>query len=134
LFAWLAGTTFIDRSRGRHAVDSLVAAAHWASATRTKLLVFPEGTRNHSAGTMLPFKRGAFVAAVAAGLPILPVVFSHYDFLDISGKAPKLERGNVRISVLEPIPTKDLTEADAERLAAETREKMIQELTRGDLQ
>ena len=41
------------------------------------------GTRNHDRRSkqMLPFKTGAFSAAIQACLPVLPVVFAHYDFL-----------------------------------------------------
>lgn len=46
-----------------------------------KLWIFPEGTRNN-AGSMLPFKKGAFHVAVSGQIPILPVVFSSYYFLD----------------------------------------------------
>lgn len=31
---------------------------------------------------MLPFKKGAFAAAIEGQIPILPIVISHYDFLD----------------------------------------------------
>ena len=46
-----------------------------------KLWIFPEGTRNN-AGAMLPFKKGAFHVAVSGQIPILPIVFSSYHFLD----------------------------------------------------
>ena len=37
--------------------------------------MFPEGTRSRGRG-LLPFKTGAFHAAIAAGVPIVPVVGS----------------------------------------------------------
>lgn len=52
--------------------------------------VFPEGTRNNT-GSVLPFKKGAFHVAISAQIPILPVVFSSYYFLD--NKAKELEPG-----------------------------------------
>ena len=40
----------------------------------TSVLVFPEGTRNRRGdGVVQPFKRGPFVMAVEAGVPVVPV-------------------------------------------------------------
>ena len=39
----------------------------------TSVLVFPEGTRNRRDGAVQPFKRGSFVLAVEAGVPVVPV-------------------------------------------------------------
>jgi 1-acyl-sn-glycerol-3-phosphate acyltransferase len=47
--------------------------------------VFPEGTRNNT-GDILPFKKGAFHVAIAAQVPVLPVIFSSYYFLDNKNK------------------------------------------------
>jgi lysophosphatidate acyltransferase len=52
--------------------------------------VFPEGTRNNT-GNILPFKKGAFHVAIAAQVPILPVIFSSYYFLD--NKKKEFESG-----------------------------------------
>lgn len=43
--------------------------------------VFPEGTRNNT-GQIHAFKKGAFHAAISAQLPILPVVYTHFYFLE----------------------------------------------------
>lgn len=55
-----------------------------------KMWVFPEGTRNNT-GNILPFKKGAFHVAIAAQVPILPVIFSSYYFLD--NKKKEFESG-----------------------------------------
>lgn len=52
---------------------------------QTKLWVFPEGARFNK-GTIQPFKKGAFYLAIDAQIPILPVVFSQYYFLDSGSK------------------------------------------------
>jgi len=49
---------------------------------QTKLWMFPEGTRNPSRTTLLPFKKGAFRVAITCQVPILPVVYSPYHFID----------------------------------------------------
>ena len=51
-----------------------------AKERKTNVIIFPEGTRHHStkAKEMLPFKKGAFAAAIGSQMPVLPVVISHY--------------------------------------------------------
>jgi 1-acyl-sn-glycerol-3-phosphate acyltransferase len=83
------------------------------------LLVYPEGTRSYE-GRLLPFKRGVFVLAIRAGVPIVPVT--------VEGAAnimPKrrweLYPGLVRITVHPAVETRGLTEEDRHRLAEEIR-------------
>lgn len=52
---------------------------------QTKLWVFPEGAR-YNKGCIQPFKKGAFYLAIDAQIPIMPVVFSQYYFLDNESK------------------------------------------------
>lgn len=64
--------------------------------------VFPEGTRRNT-GEIHPFKKGAFHLAISCQLPILPVVYSRYYFLN---KAEKhFDHGKVTITALPPIET-----------------------------
>lgn len=49
---------------------------------QTKLWMFPEGTRNPSRTSLMPFKKGAFRVAITCQVPILPVVYSPYYFID----------------------------------------------------
>ena len=93
-------------------------------------MVFPEGTRNHSPGVrdLLPCKKGAFTAAIAGQVPVLPVVFQHYQFLDTKSKI--LDPGHIQVSILNPIETRGLTAEDADDLAEKTRNLMLEELQR----
>lgn len=66
-----AGFIPIDRTNTSSAIASLDSAKA-ALATGTPIWIAPEGTRS-TTGDLLPFKRGGFALALAAGAPILPV-------------------------------------------------------------
>lgn len=52
---------------------------------------------------MLPFKKGAFYLAIKSQLPITPIIYSHYHFLD--HKQEKFDPGEVIMTVLPPVST-----------------------------
>ena len=98
-----------------------------AKEAGTKLIIFPEGTRNGSKGlSMLPFKKGGFHVALDGKLPILPVVISEYDFLDTSSMS--FLPGNVTIKVLPRIETSQYTKETMDSLVTHTRDLMMEEL------
>jgi len=103
LCLWLLGTRFIDRTSNTNKQDMNFYGDE-AKAKGTKLIVFPEGTRNSKRNyELLPFKKGAFHVALDGNLPILPVVISQYNFLD--NKAMKFDPGKVTVKVLPRIET-----------------------------
>jgi 1-acyl-sn-glycerol-3-phosphate acyltransferase len=111
LMWWGLGQAFVPRGDARrsHAlVDAFVTAMR--AAPRTVMLA-PEGTRTPD-GRVLPFKRGAFRIAAAAGVPILPVVLE-----GAFGLVPKgqlwIPPGRVRVTVHPPIPTAGWRPEDA---------------------
>ncbi|WP_306536272.1 1-acyl-sn-glycerol-3-phosphate acyltransferase [Geobacter sp.] len=65
-----AGYIPVDRSDGRKALRSLNAAAQ-RIMSGTSVVIFPEGTRTAD-GSLLPFKKGGFILAERAGVPIVP--------------------------------------------------------------
>ena len=102
-------------------------AGQLAKKTKTKLLVFPEGTRNGDKNlSMRPFKKGAFHVALDGEMPIIPVVVSEYNFLD--GKKMFFRPGRAIIRVLPPIQTSDYTKANIEELIEKTRTQMLETL------
>jgi 1-acyl-sn-glycerol-3-phosphate acyltransferase len=60
----------LNRGDGREALRSLDKAAEKISSG-TSVTIFPEGTRTHD-GSLLPFKKGGFILAAKAGVPIVP--------------------------------------------------------------
>ena len=125
LFGWfyrLSGNLVIDRSHARSAHDALEAAAKAMADEKISLWFMPEGHRNMS-GTLLPFKSGAFRLAIAAGVPILPVVAEP---LTAIADPPhrRLRPGSLRVRVLDPIPTAGLTHKDVPGLMENVRSTM----------
>ncbi|XP_067006856.1 1-acyl-sn-glycerol-3-phosphate acyltransferase alpha [Anabrus simplex] len=123
LAAWLCGLIFIDRMNSDKARTVINRATEHIKEKKIKMWVFPEGTRNNT-GDILPFKKGAFHVAIAAQIPILPVVFSSYYFLDT--RARELEPGNIIITALPPISTEGLSKDDVEILMEQTRNTMLE--------
>ncbi|XP_040152348.1 1-acyl-sn-glycerol-3-phosphate acyltransferase alpha [Anopheles arabiensis] len=124
LAAWLSGLIFIDRRHAQRAQTAMNESTKMLIEKRTKLWVFPEGTRRIT-NEIHPFKKGAFHVAVRAQLPILPVVYSSYHtFLDTKNKV--MNPGHVIVTALPPIETKGLTIDDIPELIERTRNAMIE--------
>jgi 1-acyl-sn-glycerol-3-phosphate acyltransferase len=67
------------------------------------LIVFPEGTRSVD-GTLGRFKKGSFLVAIDAGLPVVPVSVSGSRHVMTKGRL-MVRPGSVRVTIHEPIPT-----------------------------
>ena len=75
--------------------------------------MFPEGTRSRGRG-LLPFKTGAFHAAIAAGVPIVPVVCSTtHNKIDLN----RWNNGTVICEMLEPIDVSGYSRENVRELA-----------------
>jgi 1-acyl-sn-glycerol-3-phosphate acyltransferase len=104
------------------------AVAAYESAGRTIrggrcAVVFVEGTRSRD-GRLQSFKKGPFVLAIVAQVPVIPVV--------VVGSFHVLPRGSIRprpgpivVRIGQPISTIGLVYADRDRLSAQCRAAMI---------
>jgi len=113
---------FVKRGSGREAIKSLIEATATAKSESQGVVFFPEGTR-HMGPDLLPFKLGAFYAAVNAKVPILPVVVKPYQFLDVKNKRFD-SPGTIQVQVLDPVSTQDLDDNDVSALAEKCRTLM----------
>lgn len=93
------------------------------------LVIFPEGTRSPD-GTLLPFRKGAFVAAIGLGVPIVPVVCKGTTRIMPKGRYLSILPGEAELVILEPIPTAGMTYADRDRLRDMVRARIAAELGR----
>ncbi len=96
-------------------------------ANRHSTVIFPEGTRSRD-GELLPFKKGAFVAAINLGIPVVPVVCTGGTSVMPKGKYLSIAPGDVQLSILEPIETAHMTYEDRDSLRDLVRERIAAEL------
>jgi 1-acyl-sn-glycerol-3-phosphate acyltransferase len=112
------GQIAVDRQDLDAATQSYESAAQAVRGGRS-VIVFVEGTRSRD-GRLREFKKGAFVLAIAAGVPLVPVY--------LRGTWTVLPRGSlwfrarpVELVVGEPLPTEGLTYADRDALLVRAR-------------
>ncbi|MBJ22690.1 MAG: HAD-IB family hydrolase [bacterium] len=111
-----AGVVFVDRGDRRKAIEAMKPAVD-AMRKGLSVVVAPEGTRS-ATRKLGKFKKGAFHMAMAAGVPIVPVVLKNA--LDaLPRKGIVIRPTTVDVVVHPPIPTTDWKpEQLDERIAA----------------
>src|SRR5437588_1938142 len=117
----LGGFVPVDRRNkeaGMRAIDAAAASLRAGNS----FLVFPEGTRG-AADEMLPFKKGAFIMAIKAQAPVVPIA--------IRGGRAAMRRGSriirpvsITIRVGEPIETTGLDVKDRDALIVRVRQRI----------
>jgi putative phosphoserine phosphatase/1-acylglycerol-3-phosphate O-acyltransferase len=99
-----AGVVFVDRADSELAVRALTPALD-ALSSGLSLAMAPEGTRSRGA-VVGPFKKGAFRIALAARVPVVPIVI--HNARDVLPRgAWIMTSAVVRVSVLPPVETHD---------------------------
>jgi 1-acyl-sn-glycerol-3-phosphate acyltransferase len=115
----------VDRDDPMKSIDVLNGAVEQGDS----VIIFPEGTRSGD-GRLLPFKKGAFVAAIEMGRPVVPVVVKGTHRVMPKGGYLSIHPGRVEIFVKPPIATRGLGYEDRERLRDAVREIVAEELAR----
>jgi len=110
----VGGFVPIDRASREQSMAAIDEAA--ASLRRgNSFLTFPEGTRSRT-GALLPFKRGPFLMALKAQVPVVPVA--------VQGGTASMRKGSwivrpttVDIRIGAPVETRGMDMSDREQLA-----------------
>jgi 1-acyl-sn-glycerol-3-phosphate acyltransferase len=110
----------VDRASAESAMASLDLAAGYMKQG-TSYLIYPEGTRSPD-GRLLPFKRGAFMLAIKAGVPVVPIACVGAQRI-LPKKSLSIRPGEIVVRFCPPIDATGYTPARrgelAERVYAE---------------
>ena len=125
---WLTGNLLIDRDNRAKAHGTISQVVTQIKKKNLSIWMFPEGTRSRGRGLM-PFKTGAFHAAIAAGVPIVPICVSN------TSNKVKLNRwsnGLVIVEILPPIDTSGYTKERLRELSEHCRQIMADKIAELD--
>lgn len=112
----------VDRKNHESAVRSVEQSIRQLLAGDS-FLIYPEGTRTKT-GVMGGFRKGGFIAAIRANVPIVPVTID--GCYDIMKKGEfKIRPGRITVTFHEPIEVSDYTLEDRDRLLEEVRAAII---------
>ena len=120
------GIVFIERQNRKAAFESYKDAAAMVK-TGKSVIVCPEGTRGYDY-TLRQFKKGPFVLAISAGVPIVPTIVHGVIHVQRKGSM-RVRPGTANIHFLEPVDTTgytyeqrdELTDVVWQRMAAALR-------------
>lgn len=116
-----AGMVEIQRENRKAAFGAYDVAAERIRSGNS-VVVFPEGTRGH-AYPLRPFKKGPFVMAIAAGVPIMPVIV--HGTIEIMPKGSlRAQPGTIDIHLLQPVSTTGVDYDHREALMQTVRNRM----------
>ncbi len=128
-YLWLAGYVSVDRGNREKAIRSHDRAAE-KIGRGTPIISFPEGTRSPD-GEIRQFKKGAFMMAMKAGVPLIPVSISGSNKV-LSKKTWLVFPGDIRVHFSPPVPTAGREVERKDDLMAEVRAVMLENKGRLD--
>lgn len=122
--AWdLAGFVPLERGNPEQSLPAIERAAE-ALREGNSFLIFPEGTRSRT-GQLLPFKKGGFIMALKAQVPVVPVA--------ITGARDAMRKGSfvirpvtVRVRFGPPVETAGMAMDQRDRLSRTVRARVAQ--------
>jgi putative phosphoserine phosphatase/1-acylglycerol-3-phosphate O-acyltransferase len=122
LLRW-GGLITVDRENTADAANTMRALTNAIRQEKRSAAIFPEGTRSQ-ATTPGQFQRGAFLIALRAGVPIIPIVI--HNSIDVQQRGEEIYRpATVRVDVLAPIDTSTWRIKTLDAHIAEVREMYL---------
>ncbi len=118
-------SVFIDRDDATAAVESLHEVEERARQGLS-IMIAPEGTRLDTT-SVGPFKKGPFRIAMAAGIPIVPIVIRNAEII-AARNSTTMNPGTVDVAVFPPISVSDWTLDTLPDRIAEVRQLYVDTL------
>ena len=126
----VGGFVPVERENKERAMASIDRGAR-SLRSGNSFLIFPEGTRSRT-DALLPFKKGGFIMAIRAQVPVVPVA--------ILGARAAMEKGSaivrpvtVTVRIGEPVPTAGLVDGDRDALIERVRTRLQALVDQGPL-
>ena len=117
-----SGMIFVDRSNPQKAIASLKAGGALIRSG-VNIFAFPEGTRTKT-GHIRSFKKGVFMLALEAGVPIVPMaIHGARDVLPYGSFDP--DPGVIQVRIGDPIPLDGYSTENKDDLIALVRSQVI---------
>ncbi len=120
----LLDVAFVDRDHPGTA--AALRPLELAARKGLSILIAPEGSRPGT-GSVGPFNRTAFLIAMTAGLPIVPVVIRNSELVGSRSRA-QLNPGTVDIAVLPPVSVENWTLRDLRERIEQVRTTYVETL------
>ncbi|WP_222987514.1 1-acylglycerol-3-phosphate O-acyltransferase [Psittacicella hinzii] len=120
---WASGNILIEKTSASKSYKTVQQVVEKITKHKYCVWLFPEGTRSYGRWEIAPFKSGAFLTAIEAGVPIVPIVVSNLN----EYKLGKLDNGTVIMKYLKPINTKGMSKSQAKQLAKELEKVFLDE-------
>ena len=121
------GIIFIQRTNRKAAFDAYRDAAAQVQGGMS-VVVYPEGTRGYDYH-LRPFKKGPFVLAIGAGVPIVPTIVMGQ--IEVMRKGSfMIHSGTIDIHFLEPVPTAGYSYDERDELMRLVWGRMADEMKR----
>lgn len=114
-----AGCLPIDRANDREALKTVLTAADYLKKNFCSMAIFPEGTRNKTGDTLLPFRPGAFKIAQKAGTPVVVAALCGTESIN---RNMFRRVTDTELHLLEVIPADEVREASTKELADRSSE------------
>lgn len=122
----LAGFVPLERGNREQSLPAIEGAVEAMRSRGVSFMIFPEGTRSRT-GELLPFKKGGFILALNAQVPVVPIA--------IKGARDAMRKGSpiirpviVRVRIGAPIETVGMTFDERDELIARVRGRVAEML------
>lgn len=122
-------SVFLDRSSPRKSLESMRRAGDTIRKGHS-VIIFPEGSRSYRC-ELLPFKKGTFLLALEAGVPIVPITIRNA-YLIFNEKSKLARPGKIHVVVGAPISLEGVTRRDIPDLMARVFREIEAELATDD--